>query len=513
MVEATPKAEPDARTAGECSPTGRYDAPSWRDVPARGPRTSEKGWRSMSRMWAGVAAAAMAGGLVSAQPFPPGYVDPQPLLAAAAKEIGEANLQVHHLLRHRLRRRRRPDVRVRRQHRLAAHRRAGQLHADHQLGDGHQQGDLRPQARAESGVVEVRPGLAGRHADPEADATDAHRQRRARLAHRRRRRAPVAASPEDAERYQLDLWLNPPGFLKAARLPGANPKAIWRWEQIEMGRDGNVVMPEKMHVVSITMLGKYRVEATINPQNQIQRIKTTVNEPALGDFNIEHESTEQMTFGNVKWPIAWHSHQGWDDNWQFDNVSTGHNAYGGKFPNVQPERLRRSGAGARVRCKQAPCAGVGHRREDGRRRLPARRHDAQQLHGGVQRLRRRVRGAAERGAQPGGDRGGREAGARQADSLADQLAPALRSHRRPAHLPAHRLDHRDAPQGDRLPQSRRAELPAAHRRSPTSWRCGRRPSCRRATTSRPSTRTTSSPTTAASCASTTCSRWRTSPGC
>ena len=84
------------------------------------------------------------------------------------------------------------------------------------------------------------------------------------------------------------------------------------------------------------MLGKYRVEATINPRNQIQRIKTTVSEPALGDFNIEHESTEQMTFGNVKWPIAWHSHQGWDDNWQFDNASTGHNAYGGKFPNVQP---------------------------------------------------------------------------------------------------------------------------------------------------------------------------------
>ena len=79
-----------------------------------------------------------------------------------------------------------------------------------------------------------------------------------------------------------------------------------------------MVRPEKMHVVAITMFGKYRVDATINPQNQIQRIKTTVNEPALGDFNIEHESTEQLTFGDVKWPITWHSHHGWDDNWQFD---------------------------------------------------------------------------------------------------------------------------------------------------------------------------------------------------
>ena len=57
--------------------------------------------------------------------------------------------------------------------------------------------------------------------------------------------APVAAPPEDAERYQLDLWMNPPGFIKAARMPGANPSAFWRWEQIEKGRDGNVVAPEE----------------------------------------------------------------------------------------------------------------------------------------------------------------------------------------------------------------------------------------------------------------------------
>jgi len=139
-----------------------------------------------------------------------------------------------------------------------------------------------------------------------------------------------------ADIYQLDLWLNPHGFLKAARLPGANPKALWRWEQIEKGRDGNVVIPEKVHVVGITVLGKYRVDATINSQNIITRLKATVNENVLGDFNIEHESTNQMAFGNVKWPIAWHSHHGWDDNWQFYRQSTGHNGYGGKFPTVQP---------------------------------------------------------------------------------------------------------------------------------------------------------------------------------
>ncbi len=84
------------------------------------------------------------------------------------------------------------------------------------------------------------------------------------------------------------------------------------------------------------MLGKYRVDATFNPQNQIQRIHTMFAEPALGDFNYEHESTNQATFGNIKWPTAWHSHQGWDDNFGFDNVSAGHNAFGGTFEKVQP---------------------------------------------------------------------------------------------------------------------------------------------------------------------------------
>jgi hypothetical protein len=109
--------------------------------------------------------------------------------------------------------------------------------------------------------------------------------------------APVAVPPDMAEIYQLDLWLNPHGFLKAARLPGANPKALWRWEQIEKGRDGNVVTPERVHVVGITMLGKYRVDATINSQNIITRLKATVNENVLGDFNIEHESTEFVPAG------------------------------------------------------------------------------------------------------------------------------------------------------------------------------------------------------------------------
>ena len=46
----------------------------------------------MKRIGPGLIAIALASAL-HAQSFPPGYVDPAPLLAAAAKEIGEANLR------------------------------------------------------------------------------------------------------------------------------------------------------------------------------------------------------------------------------------------------------------------------------------------------------------------------------------------------------------------------------------------------------------------------------------
>lgn len=152
--------------------------------------------------------------------------------------------------------------------------------------------------------------------------------------------APIAASPEDAERWQLDLWVNPHGFLKAARLPGANPKAFWRWELGESGRDGHTTIPEKVAVVMITVMGKYRVDATINKENMLQRIHTMVPDPALGDTNFEHEFTNDsyVDVGNgVKFSTGWHHHQGWDDNFGAQAVTAGHNAFGGTFQKITTE--------------------------------------------------------------------------------------------------------------------------------------------------------------------------------
>ena len=131
---------------------------------------------------------------------------------------------LHHVFGHRLQRSGRTDVRERGEHRLAAQR-DGELHAHDQLGNGDEQGDVRPQAGQQSRVVEVRTRLGGRHAHA-ANLRQTHIVNGKYAWHIDGNGPPVAVPPELAEIYQLDLWLNPHGFLKAARMPGANPSRV-----------------------------------------------------------------------------------------------------------------------------------------------------------------------------------------------------------------------------------------------------------------------------------------------
>jgi len=289
------------------------------------------------RVWVLVALLAIAGGTAAAQ-LPPGFVDPQPVLKAAAKAIGVDNLECVTIAgngysgvvgqqreaawnidwpRGELLNYTRTMNWESRTMKEEFDRKPGLNPASWKYGSGWKGGTPVQQHSRQTFIVN------GKHAWHMDGAGS----------------RPVAAPADDAERWQLDLWLNPHGFLKAARMPGANPKAVWRWELGESGRDGPTTQPEKVTVVSITVLGKYRVDATINKENMLQRIHTWVPDPVLGDMNYEHEFTNEsyIDVGNgVKFPVGWHHHDGWDDNFGAQNVTAGHNGFGGLFKTVKP---------------------------------------------------------------------------------------------------------------------------------------------------------------------------------
>jgi len=291
-----------------------------------------------SRLFAIGAVVALACAAVVAQQFPPGYVDPAPVLQAAAKAIGTDNLRCVTLSgtgyagmvgQQRLAEK---NVDWPRGEALANYTRTMNWTA----GTMKEEFDRKPGVNPASwkygpGWVGGSPPQRNPHQIFMVNGKYAwHLDGAGTTA--------IPSSPDDAERWQVEMWLNPHGFLKAARLPGANPVAVWRWELGEMGRDGPTTVPEKVTVVSIQLLGKYRADATINKENMLQRIHTWVPDPVLGDMNYEHEFTNEsyIDIGNgVRFPTGWHSHNGWDDNYNMQTISAGHNGFGGTFKDVK----------------------------------------------------------------------------------------------------------------------------------------------------------------------------------
>jgi hypothetical protein len=268
-----------------------------------------------------------------AQPLPPGYVDPQPVLQAASRAIGADKLKCitisgegysgkvgQNFTQDTDWPRGEPLANYTRTINFEAHssveqfdRKPGVNPRSWKYGVGWLGGTPLQQKSRQTFIVN---GNHAWHSDGDG---------------------PPLAAPAMAELWQLDLWLNPPGFLKAAALPGANPKAIWRWEMVESGRDGATTGAiEKVTVVSITLLGKYRVNATINSNNLIQRIETKFPHPVLGDMNYEHEFTEWKTVDGITFPAGWHHHEGYDDERFKPTTTGGHNAFGGMLPDIRP---------------------------------------------------------------------------------------------------------------------------------------------------------------------------------
>jgi glyoxylase-like metal-dependent hydrolase (beta-lactamase superfamily II) len=112
--------------------------------------------------------------------------------------------------------------------------------------------------------------------------------------------------PAAAVQRQLDIWLTPHGFVKAA-LEAANPVMLTRYEGGEGGGRSKVT------VISFTALGRFRVNGTINEQNQIERVQTWIPNPVIGDMYYETVYSNYRDFGTVKFPTRFHHHDDLDD--------------------------------------------------------------------------------------------------------------------------------------------------------------------------------------------------------
>ena len=134
-------------------------------------------------------------------------------------------------------------------------------------------------------------------------------------------------APDAAEIRQLEIWLTPHGFLKAAM--AANATAI-SFTVAGPSQPGMTQGGRKMTVVSFTALGKYRVNGTINDQNLVELVQTWIPNPVLGDMLYETRYTDYKDFGGVKFPTVLHTHQG------DPRLNPGHNFMEIKVANVQP---------------------------------------------------------------------------------------------------------------------------------------------------------------------------------
>ena len=90
-----------------------------------------------------------------------------------------------------------------------------------------------------------------------------------------------------AEERQLHIWLTPHGFLKEAI--AADDATL---SQEEGGAD----------VISFTALGKFRVSGTIDVQNLVTSVATTIANPVLGDTDLVATYSDYKDFSGVQFP-------------------------------------------------------------------------------------------------------------------------------------------------------------------------------------------------------------------
>lgn len=106
-----------------------------------------------------------------------------------------------------------------------------------------------------------------------------------------------------ADLRQLEIWMTPHGFVKAAA--AADDLEVTRFAQL-LGD----VYGTGTTFLSFTALGKYRLNGQIDDQNRVLRVQTWIPNPVLGDMFYEHRYTGYQDYDGIQFPDEIHSHQG-----------------------------------------------------------------------------------------------------------------------------------------------------------------------------------------------------------
>lgn len=94
-----------------------------------------------------------------------------------------------------------------------------------------------------------------------------------------------APQPAAFAERTAEIWATPHGFLKAALANGTATK-----------------LPDGGSEVSFILGGKYRYEGTINANDQVESVRTWIDNPVLGDTLVETRYSDYRDYGGVRFP-------------------------------------------------------------------------------------------------------------------------------------------------------------------------------------------------------------------
>lgn len=138
----------------------------------------------------------------------------------------------------------------------------------------------------------------------------------------------VVPQPAAADVRQLEIWLDPHGFLKGALVA----KDLIGFERYEAD--------ERRNILAYTV-GKFRIQGSIEADtNQVVRVQTFVPTPFLGDTVEEKTYGAYKQFGATWFPTNFHHHTNWDHELRpqgyFGVADGGHNSFNLTISDVQP---------------------------------------------------------------------------------------------------------------------------------------------------------------------------------